>query len=317
MKTTAKKLLVGLGILSLFVLIGLPIQNALAVPKSSEWYTPLEALPNKQGVISNQAFQVNDFFTTLYYFSLTAAVFLAVIMIIYGGVQYMARGVSESMAKGAKERIFNALKGLLLALLSYLILYTINPDLTTPRIFVPRIEGDAVNNPVPGGTSGDNPVPGSHGAVPGDVYGNYVPPKPAQEVFTDIKASEAATRTQLANAGIKINHPEDTDGCDSYGQPSCTTVGGLPSDAISRLQKLRADCPSCALVVTGGTEWWNHLYNGTTEHGPGRPVIDMSPTGSLTTYLTQNGTRVGAAYVVPGIGTFVGESNHYHVYLNQ
>jgi amino acid transporter len=61
---------------------------------------------------------------------------LAVIVIIIGGIQYITAGDSESRKGDAKERIWKAIIGLILALASWLILYTINPDLVIVDITV-------------------------------------------------------------------------------------------------------------------------------------------------------------------------------------
>ncbi len=61
---------------------------------------------------------------------------LAVLMIIVGGIEYMST-VSIGEKEGAKSRITNALFGLLLALASYLVLNTINPNLVNINIGVP------------------------------------------------------------------------------------------------------------------------------------------------------------------------------------
>ena len=50
-------------------------------------------------------------------------------MIVIGGVEYIISGASESMRGEAKKRIENAIWGLVMALVSYLVLYTINPSL--------------------------------------------------------------------------------------------------------------------------------------------------------------------------------------------
>ncbi len=77
---------------------------------------------------------------------------LAVIVITYAGIEYM---VSEAITskEAAKKRIWNALGGLLLAFLSYLILYTLNPDLVTNLQLI----------------------------TPGAPVGNVAPPPPAGE----------------------------------------------------------------------------------------------------------------------------------------
>ena len=61
---------------------------------------------------------------------------IAVLMLVIGGIEYMST-VSIGEKEGAKTRITNALLGLLLALSSYVILYTINPSLTEFTIGVP------------------------------------------------------------------------------------------------------------------------------------------------------------------------------------
>ena len=61
---------------------------------------------------------------------------LAILMIVVGGVQYTISWASSSAKGEAKTRIFSAIGGLVLALLSYLILQTINPALVTPS-FIP------------------------------------------------------------------------------------------------------------------------------------------------------------------------------------
>ena len=50
-------------------------------------------------------------------------------MIVIGGVEYIISGANESSRSDAKKRINSAISGLVLALVSYLVLYTINPSL--------------------------------------------------------------------------------------------------------------------------------------------------------------------------------------------
>ena len=59
---------------------------------------------------------------------------VAILMVVFAGVQYAASAVPGAKSN-AKERIMSAIWGLVLALVSYLILYTINPDLLTFDIF--------------------------------------------------------------------------------------------------------------------------------------------------------------------------------------
>lgn len=70
--------------------------------------------------------QLGQFLSQAFQFGLAIAAALAVIMIVYGGVEIM---LSESMGgkSDGKKKIQDALTGLGLALVSWLILYTINP----------------------------------------------------------------------------------------------------------------------------------------------------------------------------------------------
>ena len=64
---------------------------------------------------------------------------LAVIMVVFGGIQYMIS--SSGGEKGAgKERMTNAIYGLILALSSYMILNTINPNLVNLKVTIPQGE---------------------------------------------------------------------------------------------------------------------------------------------------------------------------------
>src|SRR3990167_790276 len=61
---------------------------------------------------------------------------LAVVRIIFGGIQYMPTDAFEGKSE-AKTIIQNAIWGLLLAISAWLILYTINPDLIKFNLTIP------------------------------------------------------------------------------------------------------------------------------------------------------------------------------------
>ena len=80
---------------------------------------------------------LESFIQALYKFALSVAGVLAMIVLIIGGIEYLTAGGSVDKGKKAKDRITNALFGLAIILLAYLILYTINPDLV--RIKLPSL----------------------------------------------------------------------------------------------------------------------------------------------------------------------------------
>jgi len=81
--------------------------------------------------------EIGDVLSRLYVFGVGLVAIVAMIMLVIGGVQYMVAGDKDPGP--AKERIRNAIWGLILALCSYLILYTINPDLTK-KVDLQKIE---------------------------------------------------------------------------------------------------------------------------------------------------------------------------------
>jgi hypothetical protein len=97
-------------------------------------YVPLEGKAFEGfGVTEGNSGDLGQFLAALFKFGLAIAAALAVVMIVWGGVEIM---LSESvMTKtDGKKRVEDAIWGLLLALVSWLILWTINPDLVTFRI---------------------------------------------------------------------------------------------------------------------------------------------------------------------------------------
>jgi hypothetical protein len=72
---------------------------------------------------------------------------LAVIVIIIGGLQYMTTDAISGKEEG-KEKIWRAVLGLIMAMASWLILFTINPELISTSLNVQQ-----ANLPSPGGAT--------------------------------------------------------------------------------------------------------------------------------------------------------------------
>jgi len=73
---------------------------------------------------------LKTFLGPVFNFAIALAVVLALVMIIFGGIEYMTTDSWEKKNSG-KERIVGAFIGLGLALVSWLLLYTINPTLVS------------------------------------------------------------------------------------------------------------------------------------------------------------------------------------------
>ncbi len=134
-------------------------------------YQLLEPLPGVGASIDLDT-GFGDYANKLIRLLIGAAGALAVVMIVIGGIQYMSSDAVGEKQSG-KETIGNALVGLGLALVSYLLLYTINPQLTiikdnlVPEVSVEVEENasfDAISKTFTGGggtffadTAGGNP----------------------------------------------------------------------------------------------------------------------------------------------------------------
>ena len=91
----------------------------------------VEAAERFEGFRGGQGFV--GFLFWLFPLMLATATILAVLVLIYAGFKWMAGAISPPQVEDAKNWIWAAITGLAIALFSYLILKTINPDLLTPN----------------------------------------------------------------------------------------------------------------------------------------------------------------------------------------
>lgn len=108
-----------------------PATNAAPIPAEYTLLEPLPCIPTAASPCASATMRTIDVTTYVNYIfrlAIALAAFLAVFMFTVGGFQYM---MSEAMGSKseAKSRMTNSVLGLLAALASYLILYTIDPRL--------------------------------------------------------------------------------------------------------------------------------------------------------------------------------------------
>jgi hypothetical protein len=107
-------------ILSVFFLSGISVFALEYIPLEKNAF-PGITVPTGQSSLTT-------FLSQVFSFGIAIAVALAVIMVIWGGIEYMTTDAWEKKEDGQK-RINSALLGLGLALISWILLYTINPCL--------------------------------------------------------------------------------------------------------------------------------------------------------------------------------------------
>lgn len=87
-------------------------------------YTPMEAIPGFANTSNFPTYLMN-----IYKFGLWAIGISALLMITIGGYMYISSAGNKASVETAKKVITDAIAGLILAMISWLLLYLINPDL--------------------------------------------------------------------------------------------------------------------------------------------------------------------------------------------
>lgn len=157
MKLKNKKIIAIIIFLGLsFVFVGSLVNLALAEDSSASWdqYVPLAPLPgttqgdcvtDKNGNVSGCTTDIQTYLPGIFKLAIGIAGVLAVLMIIIGGVEYITTDAIQGKSEG-KARIQNALWGLVLVLVSWILLYTINPKLTVFNLNVEKTTVADTNN---------------------------------------------------------------------------------------------------------------------------------------------------------------------------
>lgn len=81
-----------------------------------------------------QSSTLGDYINALYKFLLNGSILIAIVMIMIGGLQYVLGAASEAQVNKGKERMTNAVTGLVLLLCVFLILKNVNPQLVSLKM---------------------------------------------------------------------------------------------------------------------------------------------------------------------------------------
>ena len=143
-KLTFKNILFSL----LFLVLFLPTHSFATLNADQLVYTPMEEIPG-----FDRPSTYSGYITAIYKFGLWTIGISAVLMISIGAFMYITSAGNSNSATKAKGVIFDAIAGVILAMVSYLLLYTINPALL--QINLPdMISGGVTNGIDTGGGTG-------------------------------------------------------------------------------------------------------------------------------------------------------------------
>ena len=272
-----------LALISGITLALLPLVS-YADPLKYNLLEPLGTLP------AGQSTTFSAYLGEAYIYLISGAGVVAVVMLAVAGAQYAARGVSEAAAKGAEDKIWNVVYGLLGAITAYFVLSVINPNLVTFDLdrAIPAL-GEVQNTPT---ITGPNFSPTGSVAAP-------VAASEGQHAISTQFGDGAAVRKELGigltGSHIFVNHDNPCVGTETTG---CTTLAGLGSNAVKGIEQTQAAC-NCDIMITGGTE------AGHATHGPGKDIVDLRATPQLTDFVTNTYTHDsgGRAPRVTSVGT--------------
>jgi hypothetical protein len=283
------------------------VPSVYADPPAQNGYILLEPLPT----LTTSQPDLATYLEGIYVLTIGFAGILAVFMIIVGGVEYIFSELPSGKSD-AKGRIAGAVGGLLLALLAWVILNTINPALLQ-RGFNLNDVGTTTAGSLVNGQGGPksycgvdhtthktvcyntkaqctaNPQTLIHVGGRGNAATNSTSCTQANGNPQFAQAEQQA-RSALASEHIQINKQSCGSVTASFRNVAggCTNVAYLPPVAINDLGKMQTNCQGhvfyCNITLTGGTE------AGHAQHGPNKPVFDLRPTSDVNTYFGYGST---------------------------
>ncbi len=136
---------------------------------------------------------IAEYISGLYRYSVNFAGIIGTVMIIIGGFQYLTAGGDVNRVKAGKQRIADAIMGMLLLIGSYVVLYTVNPDLVTLRSISLRGVDPLATLMAKEGGSGFADKTVFEKGIPGAVADQTPPPSGAPEPGKPIKNVAVAT----------------------------------------------------------------------------------------------------------------------------
>jgi hypothetical protein len=274
---------------------------------------------------------------------------LAIVMIVVGGVTYMTTDVFSQKSSG-RETITHALQGLLLVISSYMILYTVNPDLLKFRLAFPALpagnwyslglpNAPGISSGVGSGIDYGPPTAGactSAGgswveADPSIGYGtSYCQGyKPSDSGTGKSTLAEQQVRDDFKLVGVQVN----ANPCVGANTTGCTNVVGMNNELerviLQSAINMGCRADSCPIVVSGGTEGHPQgVVAGSTDPHAAGVAVDLRSNAQVDTYMRSvlglggSNPPVSTSNLLKGsVGgipvTSYYEGNHWHIQVKR
>ena len=164
---------------------------------------PIPGTPISGSPTINEGY-LSTYLNNLYMLGVALCTGLAVLMIVIGGIQWSGSGSWSGKTEG-KERIQAALLGLLIALGSWVILNTINPDLLDTKLELKTTNTGGISTNPGGGTGGSTGGTGGNGGTTGGGTTNPTTPTGSSTPATGNKATIPSGIPVKDGAGNQID----------------------------------------------------------------------------------------------------------------
>ena len=195
-----------------------------------------------------------------------------VVIIVAASYRYVLAGLyrmeaSTSGIQKSDKEFKRVTWGLVLVLLLWVLIYTINPDMLKGDVGLGdlRVEGSKLSTAISNAEYDPNTDTSPHtsNTSTGEKYAERV------------KSHNDVVKI-LSKANIHTNHGDQPCTELEFRQttPSCTSLAYLPQRTHVMLTKLASECSSCTIIISGGTE------PGHSSHGEGKDPVDIRIKGS-------------------------------------
>lgn len=274
-------------------------------------YEALEAIPG-----SDRTGEISPYLQAIYRFGLWAVGIAALFMLSVGGMMYLTSAGNTSAVNTAKKVIFDAIIGLVLAIIAWLILYVINPQLIEANLDIFSSSSSHVT---------DNSNDTTSGTANGDEVGTNSTPTEADSELADqllryasrggdCRDEDGDTVSPYSNLQETTNRESVTTchrGCSSSNQ--CNRTTNLSSTLLQGLVDMSGSTTSFTITSLAGG---SHSRN--SQHYSGNAVDIDKPSTGVQSYVNANGTQVcNRVYRVTSSNNttlyFYDENDHWHV----
>ncbi|MFZ1626284.1 MAG: pilin [Candidatus Moraniibacteriota bacterium] len=222
-------------------------------------YTLLEPIPGSANTIG----LLNTYLEDIYRFAFWAIGIAVVFMLTIGGFMYLTSAGNTSRMESAKTVIFDAILGLILALVAWLFLYVINPDLV--NVGLPSVSISQSPLPPPPVVGGNNQSLAAQiqAGVPGLTLSS------AGDCSSSGGVVSPASSIAQSAAGTPVTHCQK--GCPGSG--ICNGTTGLSETMLRGLINVAAQFPITVSSFTGGS----HMNGSDHYSGRAADIVPAAP----------------------------------------